>query len=159
MFLGSNKRRGGTLSFACLIPATGVLSGLIYHVCSSEGLLRNPSAVAQVRIQHFQPEIPIIDHSELTGLIPSSRVSIIDARTVADYRYGHIPTAVNLPIYSGLSERRHLSDSIPFTQRVIVYCMSNSCVWAASIATDLYHRGYKNVAIYRGGWVDWVNHE
>jgi hypothetical protein len=114
MLADSSKKRGGTLSFACLIPATGILAGLIYHACSSEGLFRNPSAVAQVRIQHFQPDISIIDGAELVCLISSNGVSIIDARTVADYRSGHIPTAVNLPIHSGLSERWRLRSAYSF---------------------------------------------
>ena len=86
-------------------------------------------------------------------------VAIIDARIPGDYQAGHLPGAVNLPVYAGLVERGRILSTIGPRDRVIVYCQSAECHWSYAVASDLVFRGYRGVAVYPGGWREWESHE
>jgi 3-mercaptopyruvate sulfurtransferase SseA len=38
----------------------------------------------------------------------------------------------------------------------VLYCQSNKCPYASQIAAWLQQEGYSNLALYPGGWMDWV---
>ncbi len=158
VFPGLGRLRRRTVGAGLLLlVAVGV--GLVVHTAGDEGVLRNRGAVGQVVGQHFQPHLPTLTYADLKPLVGEPGVVLIDARYPEAFGYGHIPGAVNLPVYAGLVERREVLSRIPSTARIVVYCHSESCSWAASIATDVAFRGYDNVSLYPGGWVEWEAHE
>lgn len=144
---------------AIAIVAIGGLVGLSGHFLCDDGFHRNEAAVGMVKGQHFEPQIAEMDIAEMKGAIESPGVTIVDARVPEDYKYGHLPGAVSLPIASRPAERRAFANSLPSGGRVIVYCQSSGCRWADSVAADLCNRGFVNIAVYRGGWQDWESHE
>lgn len=150
-------RRFLAASAAVLVAGGGV--GLLSHCVRDDGFYRNPAAAGLVKGQHFEPRIAELNLEEMKGFAASSNVTIVDARVRVDYEYGHLPGAVNLPVTAGLAERRTLASALPAGWLVIVYCQSSGCKWADSVAADLFNRGFTDIAIFRGGWREWDDHE
>jgi rhodanese-related sulfurtransferase len=168
MFLGlftililirSIQQQTTCFGMAILLFSTSALFGIVNHLLSSEGLFSNPVACGLVAQQHFQADIPIIDRQDLQPLFNRSDVTIIDSRIPMNYHEGHLPGAINLPVNAGFQQRRGFCKEISLENQIVVYCQSANCTWADAIAGDLYHRGYRNISIYRNGWYGWVNHE
>ncbi|MBX9584336.1 MAG: hypothetical protein K2X87_28895 [Gemmataceae bacterium] len=149
-------RRAGPVVGACVVVGVGGAAGVALQALDPDGLLRDRSAVALVVGHHFPAGVPEIDAVEARALAGAPAVTFIDARLPADYALGHVPGAVNLPVSAGLAERRAVTAALPPGGPVVVYCQSRSCQWADTVAADLYHRGYRDVRVFRGGWVGWA---
>lgn len=137
-----------------LILLLGTSLGYGYNLLRSDGLLYDRKV-----LRHFEKV-------NIGNIIPRVRVSqieqwkangalLIDARYRADYKAGHIPGAINIPINVDSSQWKKILAQTPFETRIIVYCESQGCKFAEEIAVKLYQEGYRNVAIYTGGWRDW----
>ncbi|GBE78146.1 Rhodanese-like protein [Sparassis latifolia] len=100
------------------------------------------------------------------SLEPSSDFYIIDVREPDEVRLGSIPSSVNLPL-SVLAGALHLNpaafkalygfDKPKQDQEIIFYCRSGK---RSGSACDIAKRnGFKNLANYKGSWLDWVKKE
>ncbi len=80
-------------------------------------------------------------------------VFVIDARSPFGYIIGHIPGAVNIPVYdmanrlNGLAGRKN--------DPILVYCTDVSCSSSARAAGVLVANGFTQVYIFRGGFKAW----
>lgn len=75
---------------------------------------------------------------------------VVDVRTPGEYKEGHIPGAVNIPLRS---LTQHL-DRIPTDQPVFIHCKSGHRAAMALAALDML--GYDNVRSYPPGWNGWT---
>jgi len=130
------------------------ITGFVYHITDDFGLLRNYNA--SVGIQRANASIFLervgyqnINNEMLRGAI------LIDARRQSDYTMGHLPGAINIPLGIGDEQRRSITDAWPKSSRIVVYCQSLGCDYDERIAALLSNDGYKNIAVYEGGWVEW----
>jgi rhodanese-related sulfurtransferase len=142
-----------------VVPGVALLAAVACQGLFDTGLLGNPVAVAQVVGRHFAVDLPELSHESVAALVGQPAVTFIDARFPEAYDHGHLPGAVNLPVYANLAERSEVLAAVPRQDRVVVYCQSDSCPWGRIIASDLALRGYSNVAVYSGGWAEWKGHE
>jgi rhodanese-related sulfurtransferase len=141
------------------LAAASVMAAFAYHAGSATGFLRSPGAAGEVARRYFQAELSAVSADEVAALVGRPEGSLIDCRLEPAYRRGHIPGAVNLPITANTAERVRVLDDVPVSNRLIVYCESELCGWAQQMAGDLYHRGYRNIAVYPGGWAGWNRYE
>jgi rhodanese-related sulfurtransferase len=141
------------------LVTVSVTAALIYHASSASGFLRSPAATGEVARRYFQPDLPTVSTEEVAAFVGRPGVALIDCRLKAAYQNGHIPGAVNLSIAANTAERARILGDVPISNRLIVYCESVSCGWAQQMAGDLYYRGYRNVAVFRDGWVGWSRSE
>jgi rhodanese-related sulfurtransferase len=76
---------------------------------------------------------------------------VVDVRTPAEYRAGHVPGAINIP-FTEIGTR---AVEIPSKAReeLIVYCGHGPRAWIA--AARLRRRGFRRVILLRGHWVRW----
>ncbi|HEV3145439.1 MAG TPA: rhodanese-like domain-containing protein [Gemmataceae bacterium] len=146
------------LRAAAIMTAAGIMA-FLWHSVHDEGFLRNTSARALVAAHDFDVALPTLAVADVEQLRREGNAVLLDARFPEDYAKGHIPDAVNLPVTSGLGERHKILDDLPEGVPVIVYCQGQSCTWADMVAADLVFRGYKNVAVYRGGYAEWEKRE
>jgi len=113
--------------------------------------------------------------SDLRGLLGDTTVSLLDARAPAEFRglegnarrLGHIPGAINVPVAathepgsqrfrSPIELREQLRRANEMSgQRLI--CYDGSGVQATKLAFVLSLLGYRDVAVYDGGWAEWGN--
>ncbi len=152
---GARWRRGTVFGLAAL--SFGLAA--VIHLVHDDGFLRNHVAVAQVVSRHFKPALPSLSVVEVAAMLDRPGVTLIDARHPETYRAGHMPGAINLPVYSGLVERAETLQTVDPGNRVIVYCQSAECGWGEAIAADLAFRGYRNVVLFPGGWNEWARYE
>jgi len=71
---------------------------------------------------------------------------LVDARSLDDYRLGHIPGAIHF---------EKVAPPLPQTGRIIVYCEDVLCSRAAFVAAAFVRAGSPDVCVYTGGWNEW----
>ncbi len=137
------------------LTAFGGLLSAIWHAVQDFGYFDNRPALALVAGHEFDVPVPAIALDQLNHLQQDSSAVLIDARMQNDFKSGHIPGAVSLPVTAGLAERSQVLAGVPTGADVIVYCQSESCKWGEVVAADLVLRGYQRVKVYRGGFQEW----
>ena len=77
-------------------------------------------------------------------------MTVIDVRPVEEYRVGHIPGTLSIP----LNElEAHLSE-LPTDQEVVAYCRGPYCVLAIQAVEILHEEGYRAVRL-KDSLQDW----
>jgi len=71
---------------------------------------------------------------------------VLDVRPVEEYRAGHIPDAVSIPI---ADLKRRLAE-LPKRREIVAYCRGPYCVYAAEAVKLLRTRGFKAVRMAAG---------
>lgn len=124
---------------------------------TTDGFWRNSTAVANVVTTHHASHLPQLDYEQFRQRAKGAIV--IDSRFFDDYQSGHITGALSIPITENSSGRTRLLENIPRDAPVILYCQSEGCGFSDELGSDLIFRGYKNVAVYRGGYADWESRQ
>lgn len=99
-------------------------------------------------------EIP--DAAAAQRLHASGKVVFVDSRSNADYREGHIPGAVSLPV--GEFERRIDAFQARYDpgDPLVTYCSGRSCQDSHILAQRLFEAGYENVSVFSDGYPGWT---
>ncbi len=90
-----------------------------------------------------------ISAPELSSLMKSGRVAVIDVRNPAEWESGRLPGAVNIPV-GALAER--LSE-VPRDQTIVVHCQGGAR--SAIAASVLQSQGIPGVVNLSGGFAEW----
>lgn len=151
---GSADTRTTWLAAPGLLLAAGLLAAA-WHFLSADGYARNQVAIRTVIQQHRPSFLPKLDVPDLEQALRDPAVVIVDARYPRDYQAGHLPGAINVPVFTTQVERRRLLEAVPKNARVIVYCQSESCEFDESLGSMLVAEGIENVALFPGGWMKW----
>jgi rhodanese-related sulfurtransferase len=81
-------------------------------------------------------------------------VEIIDVHSEPEFRSGHLPRAINVPLGGGFEQA--IKSRVPDKKRpVVVYCCNMTCHDSETAAVRLEEIGYRNVFEYQGGKDDW----
>lgn len=91
-----------------------------------------------------------ISAAEAKEMMDQSEVTIVDVRTLEEYKEGHVPGAINIPNEEILDTEPELLKDKDAT--LLVYCRSGRRSKDAS--DKLVKMGYKNVYDF-GGIIDW----
>src|SRR5688572_344518 len=83
----------------------------------------------------------------------SGRVTVLDVRPTEEYRAGHLPAAVSLP----LKELEKRLAEIPRGRKVVAYCRGPYCVMAGEAVAILRRRGFDAVRL-EDGVHEWKAH-
>lgn len=87
---------------------------------------------------------------ELMLRMKHGEVTILDVRPVEEYRAGHIPGALSMPV---ADLKAHLPD-LPKDREVVAYCRGPYCVMAVDAVTLLRQKGYTAYRLEQGV-ADW----
>lgn len=111
------------------------------------------------------PEIPDvgrpvpIDLGGLRQFVDAGAALLIDARDAHEFEEGHIPGALNLPYDEAVTDPARLESLAPLDRPIVVYCGGGTCEVSLNLANELYYSvGYSKVAVYMGGYPEWVEH-
>ncbi len=91
-----------------------------------------------------------VDAGELSRLIRTGDVVVLDVRTPAEYAAGHIPTARSIPV----GELQKRLRELPKRRQIVAYCRGPYCVMTDEAVSILQKRGYR-VARLDIGLPDW----
>jgi len=101
-------------------------------------------------------DMPKIHLEEAKVLYESGKALFIDARGIAEYNQSHIPGSISIMVGEAASKIPQLKDILK--DKVLVpYCHGVGCHLSDKVAYALYDAGYRKIAIYFGGWPEWVN--
>lgn len=146
--------RPAWIAVPALLATAGVLA-LAWHLLSEDGYTRNQVAVRTVIQQHRPSFLPKLKVPDMEQAMKDEKVVIVDARYPRDYQAGHLPGAINIPVFTTQAERRKLLDGVPKDARVVVYCQSESCQFDEALGSALVAEGIENVSLFPGGWSQW----
>ena len=136
----------------------------IYLIADSESEVLNASTdLALIGIDHVSGWIdadtldisrtlvvPQVTSMELLQAQSNNSI-VVDVRSASEYREGHIPGAVNIPL-GRLAERQH---ELPKHKRIIVQCRTGGR--SAVAASVLQNLGFENIANYPHGFVEYAS--
>jgi len=138
-----------------LLACTGA-AALAYHRFAEEGMLRQTETIAGIQRAHFDG-IAKLNYRNVQSL-DHSKTILVDARFPADYQAGHLDGAINIPVNTNDDARRKAFAAISKDKQIVLYCQSAGCPFAGKVAAQLAADGYSNLAIFKGGWLEWRDH-
>jgi rhodanese-related sulfurtransferase/DNA-binding HxlR family transcriptional regulator len=84
--------------------------------------------------------------------IKSGEFLVLDVRPEQEYRSGHLPGAVSVPV-AALPDRL---PSLPRDRRIVAYCRGTYCLSADEAVALLKENGFDAVRL-DGGWLEWAD--
>lgn len=108
------------------------------------------------------PEIPAagrpvqIDVAALKQYFDAGAALIVDARESFEYDEAHIPGAISLPYDKAITDPSRLEKLDTAGQPIITYCGGGGCEISISLAQELVYAGHDRVAVYMGGFPEWI---
>jgi rhodanese-related sulfurtransferase/DNA-binding transcriptional ArsR family regulator len=110
------------------------------------------ASVRELVKAHFgdRGTLPAVELEGLSERLDSGDAILLDARPEREFRAGHIPGAVSIPVEE-LEERLHV---LPVDQEIIAYCRGPYCAFSDQAVTMLLANGYRarRLAV---GFPDW----
>lgn len=122
-----------------------------WQLLRTYGLTRQ-AGIARV-VQEFRTQREVLQTltiDELLHKLEGEGVILLDVRPVDEYRQGHLPHAVSMPMEELLGRL----DELPRTGTTVVYCRGPFCVFADEAVQLLMERGYAAVRLEEG-FPDW----
>jgi len=104
------------------------------------------------------PDIVSVTLEEAEDHFANDRNTVfIDSRSPEQYASGHILGAKNLPLTAAEGDKRLLLDRwrIGPETALIVYCSGGQCLDSLKLSLWLRQQGFKEVEVFRGGWLEW----
>ena len=115
----------------------------------AESRLAEVDQVARAYFDQRSAMEPVED-AELLRRVKSGEVTVLDVRPREEYRAGHIPGALSMPI----GELKARLKELPKGRQVVAYCRGPYCVWAVEAVELLRKKGFKAYRMEQGV-VDW----
>jgi rhodanese-related sulfurtransferase len=108
--------------------------------------------VEQISRRFFERtrDLEPIDREALVKRVRKGEVIVLDVRPAKEYRSGHIPGALSIPIQE---LKRHLSE-LPKNQEIVAYCRGPYCVFSDQAVELLRAKGFQAVRLDEGV-LDW----
>jgi len=92
-----------------------------------------------------------VDRKDLLKRVKDGAVTVLDVRPTDEYRSGHIPGALSVP----LGKLNELLSKLPKDQEIVAYCRGPYCVLAVQAVEMLRKKGFKAVRLEEGVQ-DWL---
>lgn len=113
------------------------------------------SRLAEVKqaIQSYfdeRDEMETVSGKEIIRRMRQDKIVLLDVRPVEEYRAGHLPKAVSIPV----SELRKRLKELPKNREIIAYCRGPYCVMAVEAVKILRDKGYRAIRL-EDGVMDW----
>jgi rhodanese-related sulfurtransferase len=108
--------------------------------------------IDQVASEYFERRgsMEAVASKELLRRVKNGDVTVLDVRPAEEYRAGHIPGALSIPV-AELKSRLH---ELPKDREVVAYCRGPYCVMAADAVALLRKRGFSAHRMEQGV-ADW----
>jgi rhodanese-related sulfurtransferase/DNA-binding transcriptional ArsR family regulator len=108
--------------------------------------------VDQVAREYFEARggMEAVEGDELLRRVKRGEVTVLDVRPVEEYRAGHIPGALSIPV----GELRSRLKELPKHREVVAYCRGPYCVMAIEAVELLRKKGFTAHRMEQGV-VDW----
>lgn len=108
--------------------------------------------VEQVANAYFEQRgaLETVDGDELLRRVRAGEVTVLDVRPAEEYRAGHIPGALSIPV----DELKSHIKQLPKSREIVAYCRGPYCVMAVEAVELLRKKGFKAHRLEQGV-ADW----
>jgi rhodanese-related sulfurtransferase len=89
-----------------------------------------------------------VDREALVGRVRRGEAVVLDVRPVEEYRAGHIPGALSVPV----GDLRKRLRKLPADSEIVAYCRGRYCVMAVDAVQMLRARGFRAVRLDESVW-------
>ena len=150
--VANTSRHLQILRRAALVEGTREGKRIFYRLSSEEavvGLLhalsrvgeQNSAEIARVMTTYFRArdELEPVSRDELVDRLRSGTATVLDVRPEDDFRQGHLPGALNIP----LAQLERLLAELPADREIVAYCRGPWCVLSFEAVAALRQRGYQ----------------
>lgn len=151
----SSLQMGMSIGQAAGLVLVTTLVGLSCHYFYDGGFFANASAIEGIQKAYQGNFISKLTVSKMQKIYAKGSAVILDTRFQTDYEVGHIDSAISLPINCTDEAYAATVSELPKDKKIVLYCQSAGCKFAEKIAIRLKDDGFKNLAIFKGGWVEW----
>jgi rhodanese-related sulfurtransferase len=134
-----------------ILALSGVLAGYVAWA-------HRPSRPTPLAAQVADSKIPLVRLAEAEALWRRSSTVFVDARSTADYAYGHIRGAVSLPLEEFNERFPALENRLRRAETIVVYCKNQNCAKSLWTWIELRNHGLTQARIYPDGWYEWSDH-
>lgn len=132
-----------------------VLVWILFDALTSPtSLLTSPSLRDAIRCHHGSINAAILREESVTSDAIAGSV-VVDSRLPIAYAMGHLPRAINVPVFSSCFQIKEAMTSVSFDSTIVVYCQNSRCEWASRVAARLRCLGYQ-ASILRDGIDGWI---
>lgn len=83
-------------------------------------------------------------------------VQFVDARDESDYLAGHITNSINIP-FDDFDNHQQKLEQLSKEKPLVIYCAGTDCDLSILLGNLLFEKGYKQVYVFFGGWLEWLN--
>jgi ArsR family transcriptional regulator len=113
---------------------------------------RNSAEIARVITSYFRArdELEPVSRDELLDRLRSGAVTVLDVRREDEFRQGHVPGSLNIPL---AQLERRLAE-LPVNREIVAYCRGPWCVLSFEAVAMLRQRGYR-VRRLEDGFPEW----
>lgn len=101
--------------------------------------------------------IIFISLPEAESLFASREAVFLDSRSIGTYLQGHIQEAVHVPFETVFEVTDEILASLPHDKILVIYCDGLECQSSINLARYLFQKGFSNLKVFFGGWMDWKN--
>jgi rhodanese-related sulfurtransferase/predicted transcriptional regulator len=115
----------------------------------AESRLAELNGVVEAYLQDRE-ELEAVDAAELMERLSDGNVVVLDVRPEEEYRAGHIPGALSVPV----DALEAALQTLPRDQEMVAYCRGPYCVFSDEAVAFLRSRGYRARRL-RQGLPDW----
>ena len=103
------------------------------------------------RFLEVREDMEPVNRNDLLKRVIDAAVTVLDVRPVEEYRAGHIPGALSVP----LGQLKKLLSKLPRDQEIAAYCRGPYCVLAVQAVEMLRNQGFKAIRLEEGVQ-DWL---
>src|SRR6516162_5627999 len=102
---------------------------------------RNSAEIARVMASYFRArdELEPVSRDELLDRLRAGTATVLDVRPEDEYRHGHLPDALNIP----LAQLEQRLAELPPDREIVAYCRGAWCVLSFEAVAALRQRGYR----------------
>jgi len=83
-------------------------------------------------------------------------IQFVDARDESDYLAGHITNSINIP-FDDFDNHQQKLEQLSKEKPLVIYCAGTDCDLSILLGNLLFEKGYKQVYVFFGGWMEWLN--
>ena len=138
---------------AAIVILSSIL-GLAVHFSLVRRFVRGEFKQGFLEPEEF-PGIRFIALQETEDLFGRGQAVFVDSRSWAEFKAGHIPGALNIPLEE--SQRGLSSKLLPYPpeRTLVVYCQGGACQASIALAKLIHGLGFRDIRIFAGGWTEW----
>lgn len=144
-----SRRSGTSIYYRMKSEEASALFAMLREVASTHLAEANRAISDYLGIDSDEKSL-VVKRSELPDLMQDGEVVVLDVRPTLEYKAGHIPGAVSVP----LPELERFLSKIPKGHEVVVYCRGAFCVLAYDAIKTLTSKG-RRARRLQEGMLEW----